>query len=323
MNLVRISLLVILGMSFNSVGTLAGDFSTYQDHHVSIAGETPINDEQNFKSTIDGILAVYRPLIQHNFGAKLVFESDWNSPEENASADKRDEGKEWVVELYGGLVRNAKLTEDEYTLVVCHELGHFLGGFPFKVELGFDNSWAADEGSADYYATHICTRKLWGTDLATNATYRAKAYPAIRAYCDTIYQAEFDQDFCYRVMTTSHSYYSKVDGSQVSITRRDHRVRHTPLFDYDYPSPQCRVDISFSGALCNIPNDDGVIPGLKSWHDNGLDITERFVEAQKDAFKYSCQAQKQSNPDQTVLVGARPKCWFVEDYQMPTDNGKQ
>ena len=61
---------------------------------------------------------------------------------------------EWRVVIYGGL-EHPLLTLDGLTAVICHEVGHHLGGFAFKTSILGDN-WAATEGQSDYFAAHRC-----------------------------------------------------------------------------------------------------------------------------------------------------------------------
>ena len=66
----------------------------------------------------------------------------------------------WEVHMYGGLARHQAVTADGFALVVCHELGHHLGGAPQKVDWFGRLRWASNEGQADYWGTAKCFRKL-------------------------------------------------------------------------------------------------------------------------------------------------------------------
>ena len=70
----------------------------------------------------------------------------------NANASQR--GRTWIVNMYGGLARRPEITPDGFAMVLCHELGHHMGGFPFV------SGWAANEGQSDLFATLSCGRIL-------------------------------------------------------------------------------------------------------------------------------------------------------------------
>src|SRR6478609_9034269 len=72
------------------------------------------------------------------------------------------------VHMYGGLARRPEVTPDGFTLVVCHEVGHHFGGYPFVR----DAYWAANDGQADYFSTLACARRLWQNQPADNALAR-------------------------------------------------------------------------------------------------------------------------------------------------------
>ena len=50
-----------------------------------------------------------------------------------------------------------QLNLEQFLFIYCHELGHFIGGAPFKKNPG--STWASTEGQADYWATSVCLRR--------------------------------------------------------------------------------------------------------------------------------------------------------------------
>lgn len=61
-----------------------------------------------------------------------------------------------------GVGRNAlsKYTLATFRFMVCHELGHYLGGAPFKMGAQYINSKISTEGQSDYWAASACLPKL-------------------------------------------------------------------------------------------------------------------------------------------------------------------
>jgi len=84
--------------------------------------------EAQFNKVIDRVDSLFKSKIQ-SLGAQLVFNRNWNDGTVNAYA-QRDQSNPnvWNVAMFGGLARHPQMTEDGFAVVVCHELGHHLGG---------------------------------------------------------------------------------------------------------------------------------------------------------------------------------------------------
>ena len=105
-------------------------------------------DQDTFNKVIADFEAIYAPIVQAH-GATLVVNNLWDDDTVNSNTTV-DENNNWVINAYGGLARYEGINYDAYMAVLCHEMGHHLGGFPFKDD---NTSWASDEGEADYFAT--------------------------------------------------------------------------------------------------------------------------------------------------------------------------
>jgi hypothetical protein len=217
----------------------------------------------------------------------------WTNSTVNASADQS--GNDWEVNMYGGLARRAEVTPDGFALVVCHELGHHLGGFAFYG----NEEWAASEGQSDYFATQACARRIWKADKAVNASFRKTASATVKAKC-AAWTTTASQDLCYRTLAASQSLANllsalnsqgvpdlqKPDRSQVSRTQVSH------------PAGQCRLDTYLAGAVCKKTFLANLIPGKEFVGDqNGSD-------AEREAASVSCHAAS------GYSEGLRPRCWF-------------
>lgn len=125
------------------------------------------------------------------------------------------------------------MTRDALDLVLCHELGHYLGAPP-KKQNHMNNSgpWASGEGESDYFAG-VCLRKLWGSQGEAGSVIVQRAVHASEVFFGIL-----------------HSKYSKVIpglGPAPSGATRDSRVTENYLFDY--PGFQCRLDSVRAGAV--------------------------------------------------------------------------
>ena len=115
--------------------------------------------EARFNEIIDEVDAVYAPIVKQR-GGNLKWARKWDDGTVNASAQRFF--TTYQVNMFGGLARHELVTDDAFALVVCHELGHHLGGAP-KVG-GLMMRWASNEGQSDYFASLKCFRKVYESD---------------------------------------------------------------------------------------------------------------------------------------------------------------
>lgn len=116
-------------------------------------------DQTEFNAVIDKVTAIYDPVVTQ-MGGELSVERNWDDGTVNAYASRR--GGTWNIHMFGGLARHEAITSDGFALVVCHELGHHIGGAPKKG--GWFGTWATNEGQADYFSTLKCLRKVFRGD---------------------------------------------------------------------------------------------------------------------------------------------------------------
>lgn len=251
--------------------------------------------EQQFNDIIDGVVKYFEPIVKAH-GAKLQAEKAWNDSTVNASAYQS--GGTWYLNMYGGLARRPEVTPDGFALVVCHELGHHLGGYTFSS--GY--AWAANEGQSDYFATLECAKVIWGRDFRGNEMFRRFRAPTIvESKCAEAWPGNTNaQGWCQRASAAGYSLatllaalggekqpmFETPDQSVVSRTNNEH------------PKAQCRLDTYFAGALCTKAFDINTIPARN--HPRG----QTSAEAEQEAMKYSCFAKE------GFKLGTRPLCWF-------------
>ena len=82
--------------------------------------------EEEFSEAIDKAEAVYAPIIEDSFGGRLVMNKRWSDNTVNASKFFKLVGK-----YVRSLARRPEVTLDGY-LVICHEIGHHVAGYPFS-----------------------------------------------------------------------------------------------------------------------------------------------------------------------------------------------
>ena len=96
-------------------------------------------DEIEFNKVIDKVVKIYEPIIAAE-GATLDVSRNWEDGTVNAYASRS--GDTWQIHMFGGLARHETITSDGFALVVCHEIGHHIGGAPKKTLWSGQTRWA-------------------------------------------------------------------------------------------------------------------------------------------------------------------------------------
>ena len=227
--------------------------------------------------------------VQRQLGKKLVIDLDWENPKVNASAT-RDDDNNPVIIIFGGMVRHPELSVDGLYTILCHELGHHLGGAPKKFR-GYSQkrSWSSAEGQSDYYAATKCLPIIFNQAISS---------PKIDDLADTkelsVVDSTCGNDFmCSRILLAGYSVANvfaslKDFMEEPSLANKDKNVVWET--DMGHPHPQCRLDTIRSGALCSVS------PGLP------FDVLDPQIGA--------CYTYKN---DELEEDGARPRCWYYPE----------
>lgn len=261
-------------------------------------------DETKFNAIIDSVTGYYAPLIQAK-GATLSVNRLWQDPTVNASAEQN--GNDWILNMYGGLARRPETTADGFALVVCHELGHHLGGFAFYA----GGEWASNEGNSDYFATLACARNIWKNQGEQNAKAKATAHKTVIEKCDVQWTDQASRDLCYRSAMGGKALadlLGALGGERVDFDAPD--SAEVSSTDDAHPAAQCRLDTYFAGALCTAQFDENVIPG------RGFADGQESMGAEALAAKYSCMGAS------GYKVGLRPRCWFKPNLSITFDKSQ-
>ena len=235
--------------------------------------------ETEFHSVIDRIEKMYAPIVAQ-YGGDLKVVRKWNDGTVNAYAEQ--EGKVWKVSMFGGLARHRTITPDGFALVVCHELGHHIGGAPKYVS----DAWASNEGQSDYFATMKCLRRVWEQDDNEAIVAKMTVPKFLESSCAKAWSTSADRALCIR---------NGMAGDSVAKLFASLSWGRAPKFDTpdtsvvsstndNHPATQCRLDTYFQGSLCDMS----------------------FLEdvSQEDEVTGTCHG---SNGHST---GMRPLCWF-------------
>lgn len=236
--------------------------------------------EEKFLAIIKRVSDVYAPIVESK-GATLDMINNWDDGTVNAYAHR--DGSVWHVSMFGGLARHKLTTEDGFMNVVCHELGHHIGGAP---KYGGGADWAANEGQADYFGSLKCMRRVLEKDdniaIVAGMTIDAEA----TKQCEAVYKNASEVALCQRIAMAGKSLGSLLGdlggNSKVNFNTPDKKI--VKRTNDAHPAAQCRLDTYFNAGLCDKSVSDDVsetspIPGTC---------------IKKDGYK----------------VGSRPLCWY-------------
>lgn len=258
------------------------------------------HDGGPFTATMNKALDIFHPIVSKYYGAELEMYNKIDDDAVNAVARKK--GDIWQVEIFGGLQRAKGMSHDAVTMVLCHEIGHLIGGFPFVREAG-DQSMSA-EGNSDYIATQACLRRLWQDEDDRNA--RAEEAEAglpkkLVAACHRAHKSRDDIGMCLRSMAATKSIQTLFNKTSLT-TPSTVKVKRTLL---EHPPAQCRIDTFIAGALCK-----------KTW-----DFERKFPTNRDELRLISCT---RADFGDTIYDGVRPRCWYQPKKVRPNsdDNDK-
>ncbi len=249
---------------------------------ISDKSRTGITEEQ-FTSVIDKVEGIYAPFVATE-GGELKVVRNWTDGTVNAYAQQI--GKEWRVSMFGGLARHETITPDGFALVVCHEIGHHIGGAPRKSS-SWSNPWASNEGQADYFSTLKCLRRVWNDEDNLQIVSTMEVPTELLKKCADTQPSNADLGLCIRggmagmsVAKLFQALYGETNGPKFETPSTKVVIKT----DDNHPATQCRLDTYFQGALCE-----------KSFNEN--------VDA-KSEVTGTCHGSTGQK------IGLRPLCWF-------------
>jgi hypothetical protein len=151
--------------------------------------------------------------------------------------------------LLGGYGRLPGMTRDGVVATLCHELGHGLGGAPYKVN-DFETTQVSVEGQADYFAYRYCVPRIFKRLNAAAAVKPVNDYTDKQ--CRTLPKASYS--VCTRSFQSLESerlfFRLNPDDPNSEYDRRDSTIAKTINTDaYFYPTSQCRLDTMMNAIL--------------------------------------------------------------------------
>jgi hypothetical protein len=239
--------------AFGCDGGLTTKIKRISVHSFRTNGRT----ELEFKATLKKFEKIFSPQVEDERDAELVVIGSWGTDTVNAFADQKP--GQFLITIFGGLARHPELTPDGFATVLCHELGHHLGGYPKK----FPNRWSSAEGQADYFATLKCLRKFWKNEDHSAALPNGPLPEILKRECESSSPNLQERQLCLRAGLAGKSFsrfIQDLDAEEAEPLLETPDASAVPYTNEMYPSAQCRLDTLFQGALCaaspSVPLDD-------------------------------------------------------------------
>jgi hypothetical protein len=228
------------------------------EEKIPVGSNTGIT-EKEFNDVINAFIGVYAPVVKSK-GYNLVINRKWS--DDTINADTTVTGKNWVINAYGGLARYPSMDPETYLVVMLHELGHHLGGYPAQ-------GWASNEGESDYFAT------LKGYPTMVNAGYTKRLRSninvpkSVEEKCSLQHKSQDEINICKKGASIGYTLASILNNLSNGSTPVDFDRSSGPdvtKTNNNHPAAQCRLHTYLNGAVCGMPiseelSADSPIPG--------------------------------------------------------------
>lgn len=227
--------------------------------------------KSDFLRAQKSIQKAFNTFLKEKMNKEVFFEDGWEESTVNAYCT-RDMEDNPVIKIMGGMARHPDMTKDGILFVMCHELGHYLGGAP----KGFRGrskrrSWSSAEGQADYYAATKCLPQIFSNNEENKKVLKRASKKALEK---TSRSCEKNDLVCKRIALAGFAatkvFHSVKDYEDVpDLSKNDENVVYS--MQYGHPSPQCRLDTVLRGANCDAdPNIlfDSIDPKIGACHRN-------------------------------------------------------
>jgi len=255
-------------------------FLPKNDLNISVdAKEISSVTESEFNDVISDIEKIYAPIVS-GYGGELVVVRKWNDGTVNAYAERS--GKFWKVSMFGGLARHRTITADGFALVVCHEIGHHIGGVPH-----YSYQWASNEGQSDYFATLKCLRRVWQSEDNISVVEKMEVPEFLTKSCRKEWRSREDRALCIRGAMAGESVtklFSSLSWNPKPAKFDTPDPKEVIYTNDNHPATQCRLDTYFQGALCEASFNEEI--------------------GQEEETQGVCHSSRGHT------VGVRPRCWF-------------
>lgn len=221
----------------------------------SIGGLTELETHQLIKR----FKLIMTPIVKTQLDKDLIVTLDWEDASVGARTT-RDDDNNPVIMMLGGMARHPEMTRDGLLTILCHEIGHHLGGAPKKFRGRTQlRSWSSAEGQSDYYASLYCLPKIFNEETSLSDT--SLSFP--KSSRESVVMKCGNNLLCQRIalagLTVGRLFASLKDYYDMpSFQETD----PTEVWEtnYGHATPQCRLDTILAGANCSVSSSKKLDP---------------------------------------------------------------
>lgn len=174
--------------------------------------------------------------------------------------------RDWQIEMDQSMHDLTALNPATMALILCHEVGHFLGGAPYVVGRPLTAAVTSRapkkmscEGQADYFAATSCFHRIVKSVPALEAAPEVSLDHDLARQCESAYAHPRDQKICrigLRASSELATIYATtlraMDMPSSFVERFSHEVTDRTLnYVGEYPDLSCRYQTMAHGMLCN------------------------------------------------------------------------
>lgn len=196
---------------------------------------------EQYRSLIAEFQMKYIMPVYKVTGKALLIPQEWDSP--YFAGFSIDRGNYMQVSLWGGTARAHGANLVILAGILCHEVGHIIGGAPHQTIPGAE--WSSSEGQSDFFAARECLPEF------------LKNHPELIPAPDEEALNKCDgNSLCARTVSVGLQLvrflqkYDSQKSADVSLRAQAPAVKETLV--NAYPSAQCRLDTYVKGAQCQL-----------------------------------------------------------------------
>lgn len=256
------------------------------------------------EGVIKKLVSIYQPIFKKRRYPALNVKFNYRKPELGARA--KTLGRKSLIVFDGGILRHPQSNTDVLALILCHEIGHHLGGLPKKYDVSKGVDTMSAEAQADYFSSSKCMRRYLKGMNNIEVLKKIKIPVSLTRKCQQVWGIGEDSAICIRTAWAGVVEFNiqrklRAIPGMVSANKMDKTITKKTMAN-GYPGDQCRLDSLIQGALCKKGVEE--IPTSKVDDEDSMEGPAMYRVTKKDADQGYCSR------DRGYKIGVRPLCWY-------------